>query len=75
MNLFSGSPTSETDHFGRFRPIRRMSGLGASGKCWLAVDGDTAGVIQVLKLTGSHAVAFIKLASIRIWLRADESTP
>jgi transposase len=38
------------------------------------VEGISLDVIQASKLAANY-LAFIKLASIRIWLRANESAP
>jgi hypothetical protein len=38
--------TSAVGHFGRFRHVRRMSGVGGFRKCWFAVDAVVSGVIQ-----------------------------
>jgi hypothetical protein len=52
-----------------------MSGYGRNlGSAGCPVEGISLDVIEAPKLAANH-LAFIKLASIRIWLRANESAP
>jgi len=57
--------------FWHVRDVRLRDNLGSTGPPVLPVEGIGLNVIQAPK---PEPLAFVKLASIRIWLRADEST-